>query len=111
MLNSKKITFHPAFKRVLFNHTIQNIINFQKMVITANQLKIKGVSFLDSMMQTASQVMISVRGKPKYMVLPLEKYEKLYESELDTALHQSKEDIKNKKFHTSTSQFFDEIGI
>jgi len=81
------------------------------MIITANQLKTNGVSLLDSMMETVSQVMISVRGKPRYMVVPIDKYEEMYESELDRALEDTQKDITNKRFHTSKERFFDEIGL
>lgn len=66
--------------------------------ITANELKTKGVSVLDKETGGESEVMISVRGKNKYVVVPIEKYNYLRECELETALIESKRDLKQKKF-------------
>jgi prevent-host-death family protein len=66
--------------------------------ITANELKTKGVSILDKETGGESEVMISVRGKNKYVVVPIEKYNYLRECELEAALIESKRDIKQKKF-------------
>lgn len=66
--------------------------------ITANELKTKGVSILDKETGGDSEVMISVRGRNKYVVVPIEKYNYLRECELETALLESKRDLKQKKF-------------
>ena len=66
--------------------------------ITANELKTKGVSVLDKETGGESEVIISVRGKNKYVVLPIEKYNYLRECELETALLEAKRDIRQKKF-------------
>jgi prevent-host-death family protein len=66
--------------------------------ISANKLKTKGVSILDEETGGDTEVMISVRGKNKYVVIPIEKYNYLRECELEAALLESKRDIKQKKF-------------
>ncbi len=66
--------------------------------ITANELKTKGVSVLDKETGGESEVMISVRGRNKYVVVPIEKYNYLRECELEAALLESKRDIRQKKF-------------
>ena len=67
-------------------------------LITANELKTKGVTILDAETSDGTEVIITVRGKSKYVVLPIEKYNYLRECELDTALMETRKDIKNGKF-------------
>ena len=67
-------------------------------IITANDLKTKGVSLLDDETSDGSEVIITVRGKSKYVVLPIDKYNYLRECELDTALLESQKDLKEGKF-------------
>ena len=67
-------------------------------IITANDLKTKGVSVLDEETSDGSEIIITVRGKNKYVVLPIEKYNYLRECELETALLETKRDIKEGKF-------------
>ena len=67
-------------------------------IITANELKVKGVSILDEETSAGTEVIISVRGKNKYIVLPIEKYNYLRECELEAALLETKKEIKEGKF-------------
>ena len=67
-------------------------------IITANDLKTKGVTLLDDETSDGSEVIITVRGKSKYVVLPIDKYNYLRECELDTALLESQKDLKEGKF-------------
>ena len=69
-----------------------------KNTITANQLKTKGVSVLDSATSTDGEAVISVRGKDKYIVLTIEEYNRLREYELDAAIEESKNDIEEGRF-------------
>ncbi|HQI71537.1 MAG: type II toxin-antitoxin system prevent-host-death family antitoxin [Smithella sp.] len=66
--------------------------------ITANELKTKGVSVLTDETADGMEVIITVRGKNKFVVLPMEKYNYLRECELEAALLESKRDIKEGKF-------------
>ena len=66
--------------------------------ITANELKTKGVSILNDETADGTEVIITVRGKNKFVVLPIEKYNYLRECELEAALLESKRDIKEGKF-------------
>lgn len=67
-------------------------------IITANDLKTKGVTILDKETSDDSEVIVTVRGKNKYVVLPIEKYNRLRECELEAALLETKRDIKEGKF-------------
>ena len=63
-------------------------------IVTANDLKTKGVSIIDEITSETGEAIISVRGKNKYVVLSMEEYNQLREYELDAAIRESKEDIK-----------------
>ena len=67
-------------------------------IITANELKTKGVTILNDETSDGNEVIITVRGKSKYVVLPIEKYNYLRECELDAAISETKKDIKEGKF-------------
>ena len=67
-------------------------------IITANELKTKGVSILNGETADGSEIIITVRGKNKYVILPIEKYNYLRECELEAALLETKRDIKEGKF-------------
>lgn len=47
------------------------------MVVTANELKTKGVSLLETLLNKRDEVMVSVRGKSKYVVVDIERYSHL----------------------------------
>lgn len=66
--------------------------------ITANDLKTKGITILDKETSDGAEVIVTVRGKNKYVVLPIEKYNYLRECELEAALRESQRDIKEGKF-------------
>ena len=66
--------------------------------ITANELKTKGISILSDETSEGDEVIITVRGKSKFVILPMEKYNYLRECELEAALNESKKDIKEGKF-------------
>ncbi len=67
-------------------------------IITANELKTKGVSALNDLTADGSEVIITVRGKAKYVVLPTESYNHLRECELEAALIEAQKDIKDGNF-------------
>lgn len=66
--------------------------------ITANELKTKGLSVLDKATIKGVEAIITVRGKNKYVVIPFDRYNYLRECELESALEESKEDLKNNRF-------------
>jgi len=67
-------------------------------IITANELKTKGVSILNEETSEGNEVIVTVRGKNKYVVVPIEKYNYLRECELEAALLEAKKNIKEGKF-------------
>jgi len=69
--------------------------------ISANELKTRGVTALEENLKSESEVIILVHGKAQYVVLKIQHYQHIRELELNQALLETQEDIKNKKFHTS----------
>ena len=67
------------------------------MTITANELKTRGVSFLEDIVNSNGSAIISIHGKDKYAILKIEDYNKLRELELDLAIKESLEEIKEGK--------------
>lgn len=62
--------------------------------ITANDIKRRGVASIAEILESASEATISVRGKSKYVVMSIEQYQHMRECELETALHEAREDHK-----------------
>ena len=52
-------------------------------MITANDLKVKGVPVLDEALSAHREAIITVRGQARYVVLSMETYDRLRELELD----------------------------
>ncbi len=62
-------------------------------VVTANDLKTKGISDIERILQDAQEVVISVRGKPRYVVMDITHYDFLRECEIAAAWAQTREDV------------------
>jgi prevent-host-death family protein len=62
-------------------------------VVTANDLKMKGISDIERALQDAQEVVISVRGKPRYVVMDITHYDFLRECEIAAAWAQTREDV------------------
>jgi prevent-host-death family protein len=62
--------------------------------ITANELKIRGVSVVEDQLENEEEVIISVRGQDRYVVMSLEKYARLREFELDMAVMEARADYE-----------------
>ncbi len=67
-------------------------------VLTANDLKTKGVSDLERLLQEASEVVVSVRGKPSYVIMTIAHYDYLCECEIAAAWAQSRYDVEAGRF-------------
>lgn len=62
-------------------------------VVTANDLKTKGVSDIERLLRENQEVVISVRGKPSYVVMDIAHYDHLRECEIAAAWTQVREDV------------------
>jgi PHD/YefM family antitoxin component YafN of YafNO toxin-antitoxin module len=72
--------------------------------ITANLLKTKGVSAIENELADAQELVITVRGKEKYVVMDMEKYNYLRECELEAALHETRAEYQSGKFVTESAE-------
>lgn len=61
--------------------------------ISANDLKTKGISAIESALSTSTEAIVSVRGKDKFVVMDMVQYHYLRECELDAALAASRADL------------------
>lgn len=68
------------------------------ITVTANELKTKGVSIVESRLKVEQEVIISVRGQDRYVVMDIEKYAKLREYELVVALQEAKADVEAGRY-------------
>ena len=85
----------------LINSAINSIIKSEEdhmaNEITANDLKVKGITAIDDMTSDGFEAVITVRGKQKYVVMTIEEYNKLREYELAGAIIEAKDDIKKRE--------------
>ena len=65
------------------------------MIISANEVKKRGVSVFDEILDKFSEVIINFRGKKKYVVIDYERYKRFREYELDKAYQDAMDDIAN----------------
>lgn len=73
------------------------------MIITANEVKTRGVSIFGNLLQKFDELIINVRGKNKYVVLDIERYKQLRENELDLAYLQTMQAIEAGEFKQQTA--------
>ncbi len=66
-------------------------------IITANELKLRGVASIDAALKAQDEATISVRGKGRYVVMDMETYNRLRVCELEAALYQARREIAEGK--------------
>ncbi len=73
--------------------------------IAANDLKTRGIAAIEACLAQQTEAVISVRGKQRYVVMPMEQYNFLRECELDAALAETRADIAAGRYeiHTAAS--------
>ncbi|HEO65686.1 MAG TPA: type II toxin-antitoxin system Phd/YefM family antitoxin [Spirochaetes bacterium] len=62
-------------------------------LITANELKTRGVSSIDQALQDGEEALISVWGHDRYVVMDIDAYNRLRVCELDAAIYQCQKEI------------------
>ncbi|MBF0167473.1 MAG: type II toxin-antitoxin system Phd/YefM family antitoxin [Alphaproteobacteria bacterium] len=72
--------------------------------LSANDLKVKGVSALEAALETSREVLITVRGKDRFVVMEVEHYHYLRECELEAALAESRADLAAGRFVKSSPE-------
>lgn len=89
-------TLNSAIKRVL------DVGGDDMNTVTANELKTKGVSAVETHLKVDEEVIISVRGQDRYVVMDMEKYAKLREYELTVALQEAKAYVDAGRYETES---------
>jgi prevent-host-death family protein len=72
-------------------------------IVTANDLKTKGISDIERALQDAQEVVISVRGKPRYVVMDIAHYDYLRECEIAAAWAQTREDVAAGRYRRESA--------
>ena len=62
-------------------------------VLTANELKTKGITRLEEVTSSGEEAIISVRGKHRFVVVSIEQYNHLRECELEAAIAETERDL------------------
>lgn len=73
------------------------------MTVLANEIKQKGVSIFEPLLQKTDEIIINVRGKDRFVVVDIERYKMLRDLELDKAYSEVQNDIKNGNYKTVTA--------
>ncbi len=82
------------------------------MILTANDIKTKGISLVEKLIKKYNEVFITVRGKKKFVILPIEEYERLKEAELEKIIREAEEDYnQGRVIKESAEDHFKRIGI
>jgi prevent-host-death family protein len=73
-------------------------------VVTANDLKTKGISDIERLLQETQEVVISVRGKPRSVVMDIAHYDFLRECEIAAAWTQAREDVAAGRYRRESAE-------
>ncbi|PTQ82399.1 prevent-host-death protein [Nitrosomonas ureae] len=79
-------------------------------MITANDLKTKGIACLEESLSDKTEDIITLRGKECFVVMKIEQYHYLREMELEAALYQARQDTAAGQFSKDTvDQHVDDV--
>lgn len=73
-------------------------------VVTANDLKTKGVSSIESLLKTEKEIVVSVRGEPRYVIMDIAQYDHLRECELEAAWLQAQADLAGGRYRRESAE-------
>ena len=73
-------------------------------VVTANEIKTKGIASIEQLLQDAQEVIISVRGKPRYVVMDIAHFDYLRERELEAAWAESRADVAAGRYRRESAE-------
>ncbi len=73
--------------------------------ISANDLKTKGISAIESLISDSEpEAMITVHGKVRFVVIPVEAYNRYRELELALALEEVKRDYREGRYTVESAE-------
>jgi len=70
--------------------------------IAAKDLKTRGVALISEQLADNLEAVITVRGKSRYVVMDIDQYQYLRECELEAALLEAREDLKEGRAVTES---------
>ncbi len=73
-------------------------------ILTANDIKTRGVAAIEATLAHQPEAVISVRGKDRFVVMEVAQYHYLRECELDAALAQSRSDEAAGRYVTESAK-------
>lgn len=73
-------------------------------MITANELKTRGITAIKEQLKNQDEVAITVRNKVKYVIITVEEFDRLREAELDLAIIEVENDIENGNYTIETAE-------
>ncbi|MBK8346367.1 MAG: prevent-host-death protein [Saprospiraceae bacterium] len=73
-------------------------------MITANELKTKGIKAIEEQLSQTSEVAITVHGKVKYVAMTVELFDKMRLAELEVAYMLCKKDIEEGNYTIETAE-------
>lgn len=71
-------------------------------LISANDLKTKGIATIEEATSSGNEAIITVRGQQRYVVLSVEHYNYLRECELESAVAESRRDVEEGRTVSET---------
>ena len=78
-------------------------------MITANELKTKGIKAIEEQLAQTPEAAITVHGKVKYVAMTVEQFDKMRMAELEVAYMLCKKDIEDGNYTTSLEEHFAEL--
>lgn len=67
-------------------------------ILTANDLKTKGIAAIEAVLAERPEAIVSVRGKERFVVMDIAQYHYLRECELEAALAETRADLAAGRF-------------
>lgn len=67
-------------------------------IVAASDLRTKGISTIERLLRHAEEVVISVRGESRYIVMELARYDDLRECEIAAAWAQTRADVAGEGY-------------
>ena len=78
-------------------------------MITASEVRKKGFSFIDKLLKKYEEVVISFKGKKKFVVMDIDRYNELRKNELELAYKEVMEDYEKGNYHTDLEKHLKNI--
>lgn len=72
--------------------------------VTANELKTRGISAIEAVLESQTEAIVSVRGADRFVVMDLAQFHYLRECELEAALAQTHADLVAGRYYKDTPE-------